>query len=90
LANIVINSQKASALLQLQPAVLTHPAAAPVILMFPVFGVAYAGFGFDIIEPDVFSAATVGPGILAGYGTGMTADTLVEIKNQSKLRANFH
>src|SRR5690606_27592752 len=67
-----------------------HPAALPAVLVFPVFGVADARLGFNVVEPDIFHAFAVGPDVFTGDRTGMAADALVQVQHHCNLRAHFH
>ena len=69
---------------------LAAPAAVPALLVLPLLGIADAGLGLDIVEPGVFHAFAVGPHVLAGDGTGVTPDALVEIQHHRDLSADFH
>src|SRR5690554_949589 len=69
---------------------LAHPAAVPLLLVFPFLGVADARLGLDIVEPGVFDAFAVGPDVLAGHRTGVTSDALVEIEHHADLCADSH
>jgi hypothetical protein len=66
------------------------PAAVPAFLVFPVLGIADAGFGLDIVEPGVLDPFAAGPDVLAGHRTGVAADAFVEIEHHADLRADFH
>ena len=69
---------------------LAHPAAIPALLVFPIFRIANAGFGFDVIEPGVFHTFAVGPDVLAGYRTGVAPDAFIEVQHHGDLRTDFH
>src|SRR4051812_41998732 len=76
---------------RLDPAVApAGPAALPALLVLPVFGIADAGLGFDIVEPGVFDAFAAGPDILAGDGAGVAPDALVEVQHHRDLGADLH
>jgi len=59
-------------------------------LVLPLLGIANSRLGLDIIKPDVLSAFSVGPDVLAGNAASMAADTLVQIQNHGNLRFNLH
>ena len=74
-----------------QPAVLVaRPAALPCFLVFPFLGIANPGFGLDVVEPGVLDALAARPHVLAGDGTGVAADALVEVQHHCDLRTDFH
>src|SRR5215469_370222 len=80
-----------SALLRRDLAVLLAlPAAVPALLVLPIFGIADAGFGLDIVEPRVFHALPRGPHVLAGDRAGMAADTFIEVQHHRYLSADLH
>ena len=64
---------------------VAHPAAVPFVLVFPLLGVADAGFGLDVVEPGVFHALAGGPDIFTGDGTGVAADALVQVQHHANL-----
>ncbi len=66
------------------------PAAIPFGLVFPVFGIANARFGFDVIEPSVFNAFAAGPNVFTGHRTSVTPDTFIKVQHHAYLCANFH
>ena len=72
------------------PGLGERPPALPLVLVFPTIGVAHAGAGFHIIEPNVFRAFTVGPRLLTGHRAGVTADALVQVHNHCDLSHDFH
>ena len=55
------------------------PATLPLLLVFPIFRVTNARLCFDVVEPGVFHALSVGPNVLARHRAGVTADALVEV-----------
>ena len=59
-------------------------------LVFPLLRIANSRLGLDIIKPDVLSACSVGPDVLAGNAASMAAETLVQIQNHGNLRFNLH
>src|SRR5699024_4046193 len=69
---------------------LAPPTAFPALLVFPVLGIADAGLGLDVVEPDIFHAFARGPDVLAGHRTGMAADALVEVHHHRDLATYFH
>ena len=66
------------------------PAALPLLLVLPAAGVAHAGTGFDVVEPDVLGAVAVRPHLLAGDRTGVAADALVEVHHHRDLSHDLH
>ena len=68
----------------------TLPAALPLLLVLPAAGVAHAGTGFDVVEPDVFGTLAVRPHLLTGDGTGVAADALVEVHHHRDLSHDLH
>ena len=66
------------------------PAAIPLLLVFPFFGITDTGLSLDIVEPGVFNALAVGPDVLAGNRTGVASDAFVEIEHHADLCADFH
>ncbi len=76
---------------QLEPAALReHPAALPAFLVLVRAGVAEAGAGLDVVPPDVLSAGTVGPRLLARDRAGVAADALVEVHHHRHLCHHAH
>ena len=69
---------------------VAHPAAVPLVLVFPFLGVTNAGLAFHVVEPGVFHAGAAGPDVFAGDGTGVAANALVQIQHHADLCANFH
>jgi len=66
---------------QLELAVLVlDPTALERLLVFPLAGITRAGLGFDVVPPHVFRALAVGPDVLAGDGTGVAPDALVQVE----------
>ena len=55
------------------------PTAVPLLLIFPVFRIADAGLGFDVVEPGVFHAVAGSPNVLTSHRTGVAADALVQV-----------
>ena len=73
------------------PTVVTaHPAALPLGLVLPLFGIADTGLGLDIVEPGVLHTFATGPDIFAGHRTGVATNTLIKIENHAYLGTNFH
>src|SRR5690554_288254 len=64
---------------------LAHPATFPLFLVFPLFRVADARLGFDVVKPGVFHAFTAGPDVFTGHRTGVTTDAFVQIQNHGNL-----
>src|SRR5262249_2727859 len=76
---------------RLQPAALqAPPAAAPLVLVLPLLGIADAGLGFDVVEPGVIDAVARGPEVLSGHRAGVAADALVEVEHHRDLGADLH
>jgi hypothetical protein len=48
------------------------------------------GLDSDVVEPGVFHALAVGPHVLAGHGTGVATDALVQVEDEGELRSDFH
>ena len=69
---------------------IANPAAVPAVLVFPVFGVADAGLGLNVVEPGVFHAGAAGPDVLAGHRTGVATDALVQVQHHGDLGSDFH
>src|SRR5690554_3295606 len=69
---------------------VAHPAAFPLVLIFPVFGIAYAGLGLNVVKPGVFHAFATGPDVLAGDRTGVATDALVQVQHHADLRTDLH
>ena len=69
---------------------IADPAALPLFLIFPVFRITNARFGFDVVKPCVLHAFASGPDVFTGHRTGMAADTFIEIKHHADLRTDFH
>src|SRR5690606_37201603 len=69
---------------------LPDPAALPALLVLPVLGVADARLGLDVIEPGVFDPLAVGPDVLAGDRTGVTANAFVQVQDHGDLSADLH
>ena len=69
---------------------LADPATLPLVLVFPLFGIANAGLGLDVVEPGVFHTGAVGPDVLAGDGTGVATNALVQVQHHANLRTYFH
>ncbi len=65
----------------LQPTVLI-PAAA---VLLPVTRIAWPGLGLHVVPKHVFLTRLIGPQRLAGGGTRLTADALVEIDDHCDL-----
>ena len=80
----------AAAGFQLQLAVVQHPAAFPFLLVLPLLGIADTGLGLDVVEPDVFHALAVGPGVLTRHRAGVASDTFVQIEDKCELSTYFH
>ena len=76
--------------LELQLAVLDHPAAVPLALVLPVLGITDPGLGLDVVEPHVLDADAVGPDVLAGHRAGVATDALVEVHHHAEVGADFH
>ena len=73
------------------PAIGTaHPAALPLGLVLPLFGIADTGLSLDIVEPGVLHTFATGPDIFAGHRTGVATDTLIKVENHAYLGTNFH
>ena len=66
------------------------PTALPTLLVLPILGIADAGLGLDVVEPGVFDTFAAGPDVLAGDGTRVAADALVEVQHHADLRTNPH
>ncbi len=64
---------------------VAHPAALPLVLVFPLLRVADAGLGLDVVEPGVFHAFAAGPDVLAGDRAGVAADALVQVQDHAYL-----
>ncbi|WP_419721859.1 hypothetical protein [Salmonella enterica] len=64
---------------------ITNPTALPLLLVFPIFGIANTRFSFDVIEPCVFHPFTSGPDVFTGDGAGVTANTFIEIQYHPNL-----
>ena len=64
---------------------VAHPAAFPHLLVFPVFWITDAWFGFDVVKPGVFHSFTSGPDVFTGDGTGVAADAFIKIENHADL-----
>src|SRR5690606_1823661 len=76
---------------RLKPSILlANPAAFPALLVLPVFGIADAWLGLDVVEPDVFNPFPVGPDVLAGDRAGVTPDAFVEVEHHGNLGADLH
>ena len=71
-------------------ALVQRPAAVPLLLVLVAARVPLAGAGFDVVEPDVFGARTVGPGLLAGHGAGVAADAFVQVHDHAHLSHDTH
>ena len=71
-------------------AVLQLPAAAVVLLVFPLGRIAGAGPGLDIVPPHVLGALAVGPQVLAGDRAGVAADAFVQVEEHAHMSANVH
>lgn len=67
-----------------------HPAALPLLLVFPFLRVADPGLGLDVVEPGVLHAFAAGPDVLAGDRAGVATDAFVEVQHHADLRTNFH
>src|SRR5215217_1174543 len=77
--------------LQLEPAAAVEgPAASPSFLIFITAGVALAGPGLHIVEPDVLGAGTISPRLLAGHRTRMAANALVKVHHHAHLGHHPH
>ena len=61
------------------------PAALPLILVFPVFWIANARLGFDVVEPRIFHAFTPGPDVLTGDRAGVAANAFIEVQHHANL-----
>jgi hypothetical protein len=79
---------RSAAGLQGETAAIGFPAATVPMLILPCLGIAYAGLGFHIVVPDVFSPGPVGPDVLAGDAAGMAADALVQVHDHGNLSLN--
>src|SRR5262245_43411301 len=66
------------------------PAALEPVLVLVAARVAGAGFGFDVVEPDVLAAGPVGPGLFAGDRAGVAADALVQVHHHRHLGHDPH
>src|SRR5262249_36750658 len=64
--------------------------AVPAPLVLPIFGIADARLGLDVVEPRVLHALAVGPNVLAGDRASVTPDAFVEVQHHRDLRADFH
>ena len=64
---------------------VAHPAAFPYLLVFPVFRITDARFGFDVVKPGVFHPFASGPDVFTGDGTGVAADAFIKIENHADL-----
>ena len=67
-----------------------HPAALPLLLVFPFLRVADPGLGLDVVEPGVLHAFAAGPDVLAGDRAGVATNAFVEVQHHADLRTNFH
>ncbi len=76
--------------LQLELFPVDHPAPLEALLVLPLPGVTDAGLGLDVVPPHVFGALPVGPDVLAGNGTGVAADALVQVEHHDYLGSNIH
>ena len=61
------------------------PAALPGFLILPVFRIADAGLGFDVVKPGVLHAFAPGPDVFAGHRAGVTADAFIKIEDHANL-----
>src|SRR5690625_7167598 len=50
------------------------PAALPTLLIFPLFGIADTGFGFDVVEPGVLDALARCPHVFARDRAGVAPE----------------
>jgi hypothetical protein len=64
---------------------VAHPAAVPLVLVFPLFRVTNTGLGFNVVEPGVFHAFTAGPDVFAGDRAGVATDAFVEVQDHADL-----
>ena len=77
--------------LQLQlPAAVQFPAALPLLLVLVTARIPLPGTGLHVVEPDVFGARPVGPGLFAGDGAGVAADALVQCHHHCCLGHDAH
>ena len=60
---------------------ILDPATFVDVLIFPFRGIARSGFGLHVVPPHVFCASAVRPDIFTCDRTGMTAYTLVQVKD---------
>src|SRR6185437_3084469 len=73
-------NREPAALLRCNLAVLLAlPAAAPALLILPIFWITNARLGLDIVKPRIFHTLTRGPDVLAGPRAGMAPDAFVEV-----------
>jgi hypothetical protein len=66
------------------------PTTVPHILIFPIFRITNAWFGFYVVKPGVFNAWAAGPYIFASHRAGVTSDAFVQIQDHGYLGAYFH
>ncbi len=66
------------------------PATLVVVLVLPAGRIAGPRPGLDVVPPHVLRTVAVGPQVLAGDRTGVTADALVEVEQHAHLSANSH
>ncbi len=62
-----------------------HPAALPLLLVFPVVREADARLAFDVVEPGVFHPFAAGPDVFTGHRTGVAADALIKVQHHADL-----
>ena len=73
-----------------QFAVFQQPTASIQFLIFPFFRISDTRFGLHIVEPHVFGARAVGPGVFARDAARMTSEAFVKIQYHRHLGFNPH
>ncbi|SKY23005.1 Uncharacterised protein [Mycobacteroides abscessus subsp. abscessus] len=66
------------------------PAAAPFLLILIASWITLSRAGFDVVEPDVLGACSVGPRLFACDGACVAADAFVEVHHHPDLSHHPH
>ena len=64
---------------------VANPTALPLLLIFPVFRIADAGFRLDVVKPRVLHSFTPGPDVFTGDGAGVAANTFIKVQYHANL-----